>query len=140
MPFGFFPDLIVATKVFSLYPRDGSPVAVSGVRFDATVCPHGPHQAVRSSDVWISPSALVGIFVVDGRPDSSRAGSGVMPWLFGEWQSWHPVMLTRYLPRSTDAPAAPAAAPRCCACPLLAAISKSARTPAAEPHNQRLRP
>src|SRR6266853_2570319 len=78
------------------------PVAGSGVRFDATVCPHPPAHAVRSSEACTSPGAGVGTFVVCGRPESIVSGTGfIVPATFGEWQSWHPVMPTRYLPRST---------------------------------------
>src|SRR4051794_38799692 len=78
------------------------PVAGSGVRFDATVDPQPPVNAVKSSDACTSPGAPDGTFVDCGRPDRIRSGTGFMPpGSFGEWQSWHPVMPTRYLPRST---------------------------------------
>src|SRR4051812_25745173 len=77
------------------------PVAGSGVRFDATVDPQPPVNAVKSSDACTSPGPDDGTFVVCGRPDRMRSGSGFMPTIFGEWQSWQPVMPTRYLPRST---------------------------------------
>src|SRR6185312_4279531 len=77
------------------------PVAGSGVRFDATLWPQPPVNAVKSSDACTSPGADEGTLVVCGRPDRMRSGSGFMPAIFGEWQSWHPVMPTRYLPRST---------------------------------------
>src|SRR5258708_29300545 len=78
------------------------PVAGSGVRLDATLGPQPPYHAVRSSDACTSPGAELGTFVDCGRPDRMRSGSGFMPAIFGEWQSWHPVMPTRYLPRSTE--------------------------------------
>src|ERR1043165_5562390 len=77
------------------------PVAGSGVRFDATVEPQPPVNAVKSSDACTSPAPADGTFVVCGRPERMRSGSGFMPTIFGEWQSWQPVMPTRYLPRST---------------------------------------
>src|SRR5579872_7104131 len=78
------------------------PVAGSGVRFDATVDPHPPVNAVKSSDACTSPGAPDGTFVVCGRPERIRSGRGfIVPGIFGEWQSWQPVMPTRYLPRST---------------------------------------
>src|SRR5437667_2688073 len=78
------------------------PVAGSGVRLDATVEPQPPVHAVRSSDACTSPGAPVGTFEDCGRPDKIRSGTGfIPPGIFGEWQSWHPVMPTRYRPRST---------------------------------------
>ena len=106
-PLGFLPVRNIATKLASLYLRACSPVVVSGVKFEALVVPHGPVHAVRSRAVWISPAMVEGAGVVAGRPLSGRVSSTWPAASFlGEWQSWHPVMLTRYLPRST-ADAAP---------------------------------
>src|SRR5215467_1742570 len=78
------------------------PVAGSGVKFEATVEPQPPVNAVKSSDACTSPGAPLGTFVVCGRPERIRSGTGfIVPGIFGEWQSWHPVMPTRYFPRST---------------------------------------
>src|SRR5687768_7511823 len=94
VPLGFFPVRMVLMKVASVY-RVPRPVAASGVRFDATLKPHGPVHAVRSSDAWTSPLVGEGNGVVAGRPDNARVRSGVIPLTFGVWQSWHPVMVTR---------------------------------------------
>src|SRR3989454_10037555 len=106
-PFGFLPERKIATKLASLYLRATKPVVGSGVKFDALVVPHGPVHAVRSRAVWISPAVVEGTDVVAGRPLSGRVSSTWPAASFlGEWQSWQPVILTRYLPRST-ADAAP---------------------------------
>jgi hypothetical protein len=60
------------------------PVVGSGVRFEATLNPHGPVHAVRSGDACTSVFVSVGNCVDAGRPESARSRFGVIPWTFGE--------------------------------------------------------
>src|SRR6266850_4944908 len=83
------------------------PVALSGVRLGAKLAPHPPTQAVR----WLfviaphlsgamSPAGTGVNFSLAGCPDRSRFVSRSAP-TFGVWQSLQPMIVTKYLPRST---------------------------------------
>src|SRR5215467_10717953 len=93
-----------------------SPVLSSGVRFAAKLTPQGPENAVPLAAIVIShaadgAAAPPAIGNDSGWPDSIRPMSGAGPFgpIFnGVWQSLQPPMVTRYPPRATRAPVAPA--------------------------------
>src|SRR5688572_28082409 len=92
------------------------PVA-SGVRFAVKLTPQGPAHAVLVAAAVITQgiagAGAGGITMSCGWPDSARVMSGAGPFgpiTQGVWQSWHPEVLTMYLPRSADGFLATAAA------------------------------
>src|SRR6476661_2289417 len=77
--------------------------------------PHGPAHAVNGPMPANIQGPLIwgggGKAMADGCPESmsDMSGSGPSgPILWGVWQSWQPLMSTRYLPRATMAALAPA--------------------------------
>src|SRR5687768_4691147 len=101
------PLRIVSTKFRSVHRP--SPVSASGVRLAVKLTPHGPAHAV------LVPAAVTshgpggscgagGMASVSGCPESMRVMSGAGPdgpTFHGVWQSLHPAIVTRYLPRET---------------------------------------
>ena len=110
------PVRMVLMKSFNVHWP--SPVSASGVRLAVKLTPHGPACAVLVADDVIShgPAGSVGaggITSASGWPDSMRLMSGSGPFgpsLNGVWQSWQPLVLTRYLPRATGVDASAALA------------------------------
>src|SRR5687768_4292754 len=111
------PVRMVSVKLRCVHlPR---PVSASGVRLAVKLTPHGPAHAVLVAAAETSHGACGfgagGICMSCGWPESMRLMSGSGPFgptIHGVWQSLHPEVVTRYLPRSSLSPAAwvPAAA------------------------------
>src|SRR5262245_3031989 len=99
------PVRMVSMKFFSVHwPR---PVSGSGVRLAVKLTPHGPANAVLVAAIETSHGpcgcGAGGISSDSGWPDSARDMSGSAPLgpsLNGVWQSWQPLVLTRYWPRA----------------------------------------
>src|SRR5687768_15545814 len=97
---------MVSTKLRSVHRP--SPVSGSGVRLAVKLTPHGPDHAVLVPAAVTSHGpcgcGAAGIDIASGWPDSMRVMSGagpLGPGFHGVWQSLHPAIVTRYLPRAT---------------------------------------
>ena len=94
--------LCVLTTVSSAAAQD---LVIANARIivaNGTVIDNGSIVVRGGRITSVSAGAPLGTFVVCGRPDRIKSGTGfIVPGIFGEWQSWHPVMPTRYFPRST---------------------------------------
>src|SRR5215467_6138889 len=95
------------------------PVSLSGVRLAVKLVPQGPDQAVivAPTEAIHGPGGSLGaggIAISAGWPESMRVMSGSGPFgpsLSGVWQSWQPLVVTRYSPRLTRAASGPPALP-----------------------------
>src|SRR5581483_10202036 len=119
-------------NICSVHPP--MPVIRSGVMFAAYDTPHGPAHAVSVGLPETAQGLLgatvggAGIFICSGCPASSSVVSSSGPCgpiFLVVWQSWQPLMVTRYLPRSTCDEAAAGAEARVVDCCAAATITEA---------------